>query len=129
VGTGDGGSAGDPQNHAQDLSSLLGKMLRIDVEGGGADRPYGIPSDNPTFKDKQVKDARREIFAYGLRNPWRFSFDRQTGELWTGDVGQNSHEEIDIIRKGGNYGWRIMEGKHCFKPRICNKSGLELPVH
>jgi glucose/arabinose dehydrogenase len=109
IGTGDGGSGGDPENRAQNREELLGKFLRIDVEGPS---PYRIPPDNP-FVGKQGKP---EIFALGVRNPWRFSFDRQTGELWTGDVGQHSWEEIDVIVKGKNYGWRLLEGTHCFNP-------------
>ncbi len=109
IGTGDGGAGGDPENRAQDLEELLGKFLRIDVDG---EQPYGIPPDNP-FVGKPGKD---EIYAIGLRNPWRFSFDRQTGKLWAGDVGQRAWEEIDIIEKGKNYGWRLMEGNHCYTP-------------
>jgi glucose/arabinose dehydrogenase len=125
VGLGDGGGAGDQHGangNAQDLSNLLGKILRIDVNKP----PYAIPGDNP-FAGKA--GARGEIWAYGLRNPWRFSFDRKTGALFCGDVGQNKWEEIDIIRKGGNYGWRIMEAGHCFKPESgCRQDGLEPPV-
>lgn len=103
---GDGGGSGDrhgDRGNGQDLQTLLGKILRIDVRG----EPYAIPEDNP-FAGR--KDARGEIWAYGLRNPWRISFDRQTGTLFAGDVGQNHHEEVDVIRRGGNYGWRLMEG-------------------
>ncbi len=126
IGTGDGGGANDEHGtigNSQDLSNLLGKILRIDVDG---QKPFEIPRDNP-FINSGIN--RPEIFAYGLRNPWRFSFDTQTGELFCGDVGQNKYEEVNIIRKGGNYGWRIMEGYHCFNPPVnCNTSGLELPV-
>ncbi len=122
VATGDGGAGGDPGNRAQDRRDLLGKMLRIDVDRG---EPYGIPADNPFASH----GALPEIYALGLRNPWRFSFDRQSGDLWVGDVGQNAWEEIDLIESGGNYGWRIMEGKHCYQPRRgCKREGLALPV-
>ncbi|MGQ0551392.1 MAG: PQQ-dependent sugar dehydrogenase [Armatimonadota bacterium] len=123
IGMGDGGSGGDPHDNGQRLESLLGKLLRIDVDGGP---PYGIPAGNP-FLGRAV--ARDEIWAYGLRNPWRFSFDRPTGRLFLGDVGQNAWEEIDLIERGQNYGWRIMEGAHCFNPRTnCDTSGLTLPI-
>jgi glucose/arabinose dehydrogenase len=122
IGMGDGGSAGDPQNRAQNLQDLLGKMLRIDVDRG---RPYGIPADNPFA----AGGGRPEIFAWGLRNPWRFSFDRQGDDLWAGDVGQNAWEEVDVVRRGGNYGWPIMEGAHCYRPAAsCERQGLEPPV-
>jgi glucose/arabinose dehydrogenase len=112
IATGDGGSGGDPQNNAQNRTNLLGKILRIDVNGTDKGK-YGIPADNPY---KASKDGfREEIYAYGLRNPWRFSFDKQ-GRLWVGDVGQNAIEEIDIVTKGGNYGWRIREANTGFKP-------------
>ena len=109
VGMGDGGSGGDPQNNGQDPDALLGKMLRIDVDEG---EPYGIPEDNP-YADG---GGAPEIYAIGLRNPWRFSFDRQSGELWAGDVGQNAIEEVDRIERGGNYGWRLREGTQPFEP-------------
>ncbi len=109
IATGDGGSAGDPQGNAQNLKSLLGKILRIDIDKGN---PYAIPAANPF---RNVKTARPEIWAYGLRNPWRFCFDRATGLLYAADVGQDKWEEIDLIQKGKNYGWNIMEGTHLFK--------------
>lgn len=126
IGLGDGGSGGDPLNSGQDLETLLGAMLRIDVSDASAERPYRIPPDNPFVHE----DARPEIWAYGLRNPWRFSFDRVTGELWAGDVGQNSWEEVDLLEGGGNYGWNRMEGTHCFPSglRECDDEGLEAPV-
>jgi len=123
IGMGDGGSAGDPFNNGQRLDVLLGKLLRLDVDGGS---PYRVPPDNPFVGQA---GARGEIWAYGLRNPWRFSFDRATGRLFLADVGQNEWEEVDVIEKGGNYGWRIMEGAHCYNPPSgCRSTGLKLPV-
>jgi glucose/arabinose dehydrogenase len=110
IALGDGGSAGDPQGNAQNTGSLLGKLLRIDISKS----PYAIPPDNPFASG--AHGARGEIFAYGLRNPWRFSFDRASGELWAGDVGQNTYEEIDRIEKGKNYGWDCREAAHPFQP-------------
>jgi glucose/arabinose dehydrogenase len=120
VALGDGGSAGDPEDNGQDLSTLLGSILRLDVSAEG----YAVPPDNP-FVD--TPGARPEIYAYGLRNPWRFGFDRATGDLWAGDVGQNRWEEVDRIVAGGNYGWKVMEGFECFESSTCDTSGLELP--
>ncbi|MCC6384066.1 MAG: PQQ-dependent sugar dehydrogenase [Bacteroidia bacterium] len=126
VGLGDGGGAGDKHGtngNGQNLNTLLGKIIRIDVNG---EKPYAIPEDNP-FVNKP--GARPEVYAYGLRNPWRFSFDRATGTLFCSDVGQNKFEETNIIKRGHNYGWRIMEGKHCYDPpEGCNVAGLTLPI-
>ncbi len=126
IAVGDGGSGGDPQGNGQNLKTLLGSILRIDVDQQDGATNYSIPADNPFANNSE--GFRGEIYAYGLRNPWRFSFDSANGQLWTGDVGQNKYEEVDIIKKGGNYGWKTMEGFHCFKPADCNKEGLELPI-
>lgn len=127
IGTGDGGGAGDPLNNGQNRGSLLGKMLRIDVESRVA--PYAIPPSNPF---RQTPGYRPEIWALGLRNPFRFSFDRQQGNLYIGDVGQNTYEEIDFepssSNGGKNYGWKIMEGAHCFNTTTCDRTGLALPI-
>jgi len=129
IGLGDGGSGGDPHENGQKLSTKLGKMLRIGVDGTTGDLAYAIPADNP-FAGRS--DADPAIFAYGLRNPWRFSFDRTTGDLWIGDVGQGAWEEIDMARKGTsgqNFGWNRMEGSHCFRPAEgCDQTGITLPV-
>lgn len=126
IATGDGGSGGDPQGNAQNLGSLLGKILRIDVDNTIPGLAYGIPADNPLAGN--TGGNRQEIYAYGLRNPWKFSFDRN-GNLWAADVGQNTVEEINIILKGGNYGWNIMEGSICYPASSkCSQEGLELPV-
>ena len=124
VALGDGGSGGDPQDHGENPATLPGSILRIDVDGGS---PYAIPPDNPFVGN--TDGYREEIYAYGLRNPWRISFDSSTGRLWAADVGQNLYEEVNIIEKGGNYGWDIMEGLHCYEPATgCNRTGLTLPV-
>ena len=128
IGMGDGGSANDPGNRAQDLNNLLGKILRIDVDHRDGATAYSSPVDNPFFGGVAGRD---EIYALGVRNPWRFSFDRLTGDLYVGDVGQNAWEEIDIITRGGNYGWRVTEGAHC-NPTIgggqCSMTGLISPI-
>ena len=127
IGLGDGWSGNDPLNAGQDLGQLLGKILRIDVDAG---EPYAIPSTNPFAT---TPGARDEIWAYGLRNPWRFAFDRATGDLWIADVGQGLWEEVNFqpasSAGGENYGWRRMEGTHCFNPSSnCNDGTLVLPV-
>jgi glucose/arabinose dehydrogenase len=127
IGMGDGGSGNDPHGNGQNLSTLLGKMLRIHVDKSDPGKAYGIPPDNPFVS---TKGTAPEIWAYGLRNPWRFAFDPMTQRLYAGDVGQNAREEIDVILKGKNYGWNIMEGTIC-TPGVnpnCNRQGLELPI-
>jgi glucose/arabinose dehydrogenase len=124
IATGDGGSAGDPQGNGQDTGALLGKLLRIDVDSGD---PYGIPEDNPFASG----GGAPEVWAYGLRNPWRFSFDSNTDDLWIADVGQGEFEEINRARRargGLNYGWNVMEGTQCFKGGGCDQSDKVLPI-
>lgn len=125
VGMGDGGSGGDPRGNGQNLGTLLGKLLRLDVDGA---EPYASPPDNP-FVGRA--GARPEIWAYGLRNPWRMAFDRTAGLLYIADVGQNLWEEVDVApaaAKGLNYGWNRMEGTHCYGIGLCSREGLTLPV-
>lgn len=126
VGMGDGGSGGDPQGHGQDASTLLGDILRLDVDGA---RPYAVPADNP-FVGQAGK--RPEIWATGVRNPWRFAFDREAGLLYVADVGQNQLEEVNVVRAdqpGLNFGWAVMEGSRCYRPSTgCDQSGLVIPV-
>ncbi|MGF1668806.1 MAG: PQQ-dependent sugar dehydrogenase [Balneolaceae bacterium] len=127
IATGDGGSGGDPLGNGQDRTTLHGNILRIDVDQTDPGLNYSIPADNP-FVDNE-EGWREEIFAWGLRNPFRFSFDSQTDELWVGDVGQNRREEVNIVESGKNYGWNTMEGSLCFSPETgCDQTGLELPV-
>jgi glucose/arabinose dehydrogenase len=127
AGLGDGGSGGDPWGNGQNRSALLGKLLRLDV---GGDEPYTIPADNPWAKG--TDQARPEIWAYGLRNPWRFSFDRATGDLYIGDVGQNAYEEIDFQPAGSaggqNYGWNTREAAHCFRATECSAADMIDPI-
>jgi glucose/arabinose dehydrogenase len=129
AGPGDGGSANDPPNNAQNINALLGKILRIDVDHANGSIPYSSPPGNPFFGATAGAD---EIYAYGMRNPYRYSFDRQTGQLWVADVGQSAREEIDIVTPGGNYGWRVMEGSICnpaFNGGVCTPPpGSILPV-
>jgi len=128
MGIGDGGSGGDPQGHGQDRNDLLGSILRLDVSGATG---YAVPAGNPLVG---VAGTRGELWDWGLRNPWRFSFDRSTGDLYIGDVGQDSREEIDVSTatsgggKGVNYGWNIMEGMQCYDAGSCDMTGLTLPV-
>ena len=127
IGSGDGGPRGDPNNFGQSLDTLLGKILRIDVES--ETKPYAVPIDNPFASSAAGRD---EIWAFGLRNPWKFSFDRRTGDLYISDVGQETYEEINFQPAsspgGENYGWKIMEGAHCYNASSCNQNGLTLPV-
>jgi glucose/arabinose dehydrogenase len=128
IAVGDGGSGGDPRNYAQRKNTVLGKILRIDVNAESGGRKYAIPPDNPFINN--TTEYREEIYAWGLRNPWRISFDPVTGWLWAGDVGQGDWEEVDVIEKGKNYGWKIMEGLHCFPPgtATCDTAGLTMPI-
>ncbi|MGK7369187.1 MAG: PQQ-dependent sugar dehydrogenase, partial [Candidatus Halalkalibacterium sp. M3_1C_030] len=126
IASGDGGGGGDPYDNGQDPSTLLGNILRIDVDASSNGNKYAIPPNNPFVGNDQ--GYREEVYAYGLRNPWRFSFDSENGRLFAADVGQNQYEEIDIIESGGNYGWNIMEGAHCYNSDSCDQSGLILPI-
>ena len=123
---GDGGSAGDPQNNGLSLTTLLGKVLRIDVDSPGGGLPYGIPADNPFASSGGPE--RKEIWCWGLRNPWRFSFDRVSGTPWCGDVGQGDREEVDVLRNGGNFGWRAMEGNLVFDEGQMSRGPFDAPV-
>ena len=127
IGMGDGGGANDPHENGQNPNTLLGALLRIDVNRTGTTLPYGIPADNPFIGKPR---HRAELWAYGLRNPWRFSFDASTGRLYLADVGQDRAEEIDVIERGRNYGWNIMEGNICTPAvnRQCDSSGLAPPI-
>jgi len=127
LGTGDGGGGGDPDRNGQDGRTLLGKMLRLDID---TDAPYAVPADNP-FVDGSA-GVREEIWALGLRNPWRYSFDALTGDLYIADVGQNRLEEVNVEPAGSpgglNYGWNVMEGSSCYGAATCDRTGLTLPV-
>ena len=136
VGFGDGGSWGDPNNNAQNIDTLFGTILRIDVSeiprSGTASRKYRIPPDNPFADSPACGEGRGcpEIYAWGLRNPWRWSFDKQTGQLWVGDVGQGAWEEIDLVAKGKNYGWRCYEGREEYNFKDCNNDTIfENPMY
>jgi len=126
LGLGDGGKGGDPHGNGQNTSTLLGSIIRIAVKNESLGAGYSIPADNP-FVGRGV-DFREEIWAYGLRNPWRFTFDAQTDKMWAADVGQRRHEEVDIITAGKNYGWNRMEGSECFRSRACSTKDLEPPI-
>jgi glucose/arabinose dehydrogenase len=127
ISMGDGGSGGDPQNRAQNLDSLLGKILRLDVDNPADGKNYSIPPSNPFAS--HPNNNRKQVFAYGLRNVWRMSFDTKTGKLWGGDVGQQKWEEIDIIESGKHYGWKTLEGTHCYSPSTgCDTTGKVMPV-
>lgn len=126
IAAGDGGGTGDPEENGQDRTTLQGSILRIDVDNPAGGRAYSIPPDNPFVGNTQ--GYREEIYAYGLRNPWRFSFD-QDGRLWAADVGQDRWEEIDWVESGGNYGWNVAEGNHCYSPAVnCGLDQFEAPV-
>jgi glucose/arabinose dehydrogenase len=125
VALGDGGLANDPDGNGQDRTTLLGSLLRIDIDQTSQGRNYSVPSDNPFVNN--TKGYKEEIYAYGLRNPWRFSFDTMSGKLFVADVGQNRYEEVNLVEKGKNYGWDEMEGKHCLGI-TCDKDGLEKPI-
>ena len=127
---GDGGGDFDPFGNAQNKSSLLGKILRIDVDTSSDKLNYGIPSDNPFVNSTETENYREEIFAYGLRNPWRFSFDPVTNLLWNADVGHNSIEEVNLIVKGANYGWNMFEGTACTPAaESCVRDNITFPIH
>lgn len=128
ISLGDGSTGRDTYGNGQNLETLLGSILRIDVNNPSDGRAYEIPPDNPFVGN--IEGHREEIFAYGFRNPWRFSIDRESGHIWVGDVGEETWEEIDFVEKGGNYGWPIMEGPVCYNPpENCSSENLRPPVH
>jgi glucose/arabinose dehydrogenase len=122
IGLGDGGSGGDPKGHGQNTQTLLGSMLRIDVNNGN---PYAIPESNPFAKSS---NGLPEIYAWGLRNPWRWSFDRETGAMWVADVGQNNWEEVSLVTQPGNFGWNAKEGSHCYQSAKCDNPDYVEPI-
>ena len=124
IGMGDGGNGGDPFGNGQNKNALLGKILRIDVDTTSAGKAYGIPATNPFASG----GGAPEVYAYGFRNPWRFSFDSAGGRLFAGDVGQDAFEEVDIVEPGKDYGWNVMEGTHCYNATTCTMTGLTLPI-
>jgi glucose/arabinose dehydrogenase len=127
ISRGDGGSEGDPNHYGQDRTTIWAKMLRIDINTTSGGNNYSIPTSNPYYQNSQ--GWRQEILAYGLRNPWRFSFDSVNNKMWCGDVGQNLYEEIDIVQSGNNYGWSVMEGFHCYNPPSgCDSTGMTPPI-
>ena len=128
IGTGDGGSGGDPENRAQNPRELLGKILRIDVNRRDAEKAYAVPADNPFVNRHKY---RPEIWALGLRNPWKWAFQPETGAIWVGDVGQSDREEISIVPRGGNMGWRVWEGDRCVETAKCGTgaaNGMVAPI-
>ena len=126
LGLGDGGGYLDPNDNSQNLGRVLGKILRIDVRNASPSQPYVVPSDNP-FVERT--GALPEVWAYGFRNPWRMSFDTATGKLWVGDVGENTNEEVDVVERGGNYGWDRIEGNDCVPASAnCDRSGTIAPL-
>ena len=126
VALGDGGVSEGLTDNAHDLTNVSGTIIRLDISQSIENEPYAIPADNPFIGSGD--EVRKEIWAYGFRNPWRFDFDESTGRIWVADVGSRKREEVDLVLPGRNYGWPTMEGSRCFRPRQCDQDGLELPV-